>query len=422
MPNGDILVHHEKQLVEVDRNGTSHKFADIPRAYDTAWWLRWSPDAQKLRLTVGGVSHNAIWEFSSDGVRSRDRSAEWHQVTDPVHGTWTPDGKYYLFQARHGSRADLWAIREGEDFSRRVNRQPTQLTAGPLTFLSPQPSVDGKRIYAIGVQNRAELVRYDIKTSQFVTFLGGISAAHPTFSQDGQWVAYASYPEGEIWRSKADGTEKLQLTQHPLLAGAPVMSSDGKQILFISQEPGGLFRPRSVSIHGGPSQDLGVEAGYADWCGTSIIFLEGQSEQDKVLIFDPKTSTSSILPESNALFLPRCSPDGRYIIAATLNQQRLKLYDVGTQEWSDLAVQDIGFPQWSADSKYVYFDSGLGPNLTIHRVRIADRKVELIASIRNFNRLVEAWVSWMGLTPDGSPLLMRETGSQEVYALDLEAP
>ncbi len=48
--------------------------------------------------------------------------------------------------------------------------------------------------------------------------------------------------------------------------------------------------------------------------------------------------------------------------------------------------------------------------------------MERVADIRHFNRVVQAWVSWMGLTPEGSPLLMRETGSQEVYALDLEAP
>jgi hypothetical protein len=62
------------------------------------------------------------------------------------------------------------------------------------------------------------------------------------------------------------------------------------------------------------------------------------------------------------------------------------------------------------------------PELAVYRVRIADRKVERLAEIRNFNRVVQAWDSWMGLTPDGSPLFMRETGSQEVYALDLEGP
>jgi Tol biopolymer transport system component/predicted Ser/Thr protein kinase len=420
MPNGNVMVAHERQLLEVDRNGSSRPFADIPPPYSTTWWLRWSPDSQKLRVTVGTVSHNEILEFSSHGKVTRDLLGNWKEVTDPLQGTWTPDGKYYLFQALRGSRVDLWAIREARDIFRKVSPQPVQLTAGPLTFLSPQSSADGKRIYAIGVQQRAELVRYDSRSSEFVPFLGGISASSVTFSRDGQWVAYVSYPEGEIWRSRADGTEKLQLTQMPLLAGGPSISADGKSILFLSQQPGGLIKVDIVPINGGPSQDLGVEAGRADWCGSSIIL--GSNEQDDILILDPKTSSTSVVPESNGLFLPRCSPDGRYIVAPTRDQQKLKLYEISTQKWTDLVVQDIGYPQWSADSKSVYFDSRLSAELAVFRVRIADRKLERLADIRNFNRVVQAWVSWMGLTPDGSPLFMRETGSQEVYALDLEGP
>jgi hypothetical protein len=41
---------------------------------------------------------------------------------------------------------------------------------------------------------RGELSRYDAKAAQFVSFLSGISADMVTFSRDGQWVAYASYP------------------------------------------------------------------------------------------------------------------------------------------------------------------------------------------------------------------------------------
>lgn len=51
-----------------------------------------------------------------------------------------------------------------------------------------------------------------------------------------------------------------------------------------------------------------------------------------------------------------------------------------------------------------------------------DGKVERVASLQNFRRVVNPWLSWMGLTPDGSPLLMRDIGSQEVYALDFEEP
>ena len=61
-------------------------------------------------------------------------------------------------------------------------------------------------------------------------------------------------------------------------------------------------------------------------------------------------------------------------------------------------------------------------DLAIYRVGIADRKVERVASLQNFRRVVNPWLSWMGLTPDGSPLLMRDIGSQEVYALDFEEP
>jgi serine/threonine protein kinase len=37
-------------------------------------------------------------------------------------------------------------------------------------------------------------------------------------------------------------------------------------------------------------------------------------------------------------------------------------------------------------------------------------------------RAVSAWTPWSGVTPDGSPLLLRDVRSQEVYALDFEAP
>ena len=42
---------------------------------------------------------------------------------------------------------------------------------------------------------------------------------------------------------------------------------------------------------------------------------------------------------------------------------------------------DVVYPQWSVDSKYVYFDSGLGAEIAIYRVKLADKKVERIAEI-----------------------------------------
>src|SRR5882724_12147643 len=50
-----------------------------------------------------------------------------------------------------------------------------------------------------GALARGELARYDTKSAEFVPFLSGISADSVSFSKDGQWVAYVSFPEGTLW-------------------------------------------------------------------------------------------------------------------------------------------------------------------------------------------------------------------------------
>ena len=56
------------------------------------------------------------------------------------------------------------------------------------------------------------------------------------------------------------------------------------------------------------------------------------------------------------------------------------------------------------------------------RVRVADRKLERLADLKGFRRVVSGWLPWSGVTPDGAPLLLRDISLQEVYALDFEAP
>lgn len=87
-----------------------------------------------------------------------------------------------------------------------------------MSFEASQPSLDGKKIFAVGARLRSELSRYDAKAAQFVPYLEGISAVGATFAPDAQWVAYFTLPEGQLWRSRVDGTEKLQLTSSQTLA------------------------------------------------------------------------------------------------------------------------------------------------------------------------------------------------------------
>jgi len=82
----------------------------------------------------------------------------------------------------------------------------------------------------------------------------------------------------------------------------------------------------------------------------------------------------------------------------------------------------VGAPQWSADSRYVYFDNGVNTAPAVCRMRLADHKVDQIASLKNIRRAVWGDLPWLGLTPKDEPLVLRDVGSQEVYALDFEEP
>ena len=52
-------------------------------------------------------------------------------------------------------------------------------------------------------------------------------------------------------------------------------------------------------------------------------------------------------------------------------------------------------------------------------MRISDKKLERVVGLENINRVEDGWV---GLGPDDSPLVVREIGTQEIYARDVEFP
>lgn len=335
-PNGDLLVAHGSDLLVVNpETNATHKFASPPAF---AYWLRWSPDGRALRFTVsttttGGLGGRETWEVAADGSRMHRLLQNWPELANGYNGNWTPDGKYFVFQSFHNGRTDLWAIREKGDFLHRANYTPVQLTSGPLSFLTPQSSLDGKRIFAIGEQPRGELERFDGKSGEFVPYLAGLSASNVSFSRDGQWVAYVTYPERVIWRSRIDGSDKLQLTRPPFFPFEPVWSPDGKKILFTGFDPGKNSGVYLVAAEGGAPQELFVGTDYEvlfpNWTpdGKSIVLQKSQSKnssnnQTDVEVLDMQTGKVSVLPGSENLITPALSPDGRLLAATTSDRLR----------------------------------------------------------------------------------------------------
>ena len=135
---------------------------------------------------------------------------------------------------------------------------------------------------------------------------------------------------------------------------------------------------------------------------------------------DLPTRTVSVVPGSEELWAPKLSPDGRFLAAQTLDSHSLKLFDFQTGKWTDLATVPgiIGYPCWTRDSKAIYFNSG---KPAIYRVDRASRKLSLVANLPGIQLTGNNW-QWFGLTPDDSPLFLRDASIQDVYALDVRFP
>ena len=397
--------------------------------------LSFSPDGTRIRFTIERPEDNstALWEIRSDGNGLHPVMPGWHNPPSECCGAWTPDGRYYFFLNSTPSGANIWVLRESSGLFHRHSSAPFQLTTGPLSFESLVPSADGKKLFVDARQGRGELIRYDLKSKQFVPFLAGISAGELDFSRDGKWVSYVTYPDHTLWRSRVDGSDRLQLTYPPVLAGLPHWSPDATQISYVDIQTGRPWKTFLISAQGGPPQEMLAENRPqvdATWSpdGKKIAFGRNglaSSEAQTISIIDLVTHQVSTVPGSQNLFSPRWSPDGQHLAALNLDSTKLLLFDFKTQKWSDWITEPgvVGYLNWSQDGSYIYYDNTLTDHPTFRMAKVGQTHSELLVDLKGLPRYVTAPAyTWSGIAPDGSALFVRDLSTNEIYALDLELP
>ncbi len=418
-------------LYLADADGTSPRLlVSLP---GTAYAPIFSPDGSRIRLSIAGEANtNSLWEVRTDGSGLHQLLKDWHATPNECCGRWTPDGRYYVFESGTGREKNIFALAEPTSIFRKISHTPVQLTTGPILYSTVLPDVSGRRLFVEGIQSRGELVRYDATSKQFVTFMGGISATDLAFTRDGNWVTYTSVPDGILWRSRVDGSERLQLTYPPAAASLPCWSPDGTQIAYISAQLGKPWKIFLISAQGGSPEELlqeNVSEIDATWSpdGTQLAFgrLSSMNTATKVIqVVDLKTRHVSKLAGSEGLFSPRWSPDGRYMSATVAEGSRkLMLYDFHTQKWSDwLSDPSVNYPYWSKDSQYVYYDNFATDNPKCRRVKVGQHSAEDVFGLSGLRRYFGFWGSWGGQAPDDSRIFVRDVSTEDIYSLDVDFP
>jgi Tol biopolymer transport system component/DNA-binding winged helix-turn-helix (wHTH) protein len=386
----------------------------------------WSPDGRVIRFPKG----RGLWEMAADGSGIHRLLPDWPN-NFPCCGRWTPDGHFYIFVLFNTSTngSQLWALDERRRFFRRALSKPVQLTTGASFWLSPVPSVDGKKIFAAGLTPHAELSRIDPKTGGLQPFLGGISAEYASFSDDGRSVAYVTFPDGIPWIADRDGSHRVQLSELPDKVNFPRWSPDSRQIAFSAKNPEGRWLSYVVSTDGGKPKRLLPEerenTANPWWSpdGTKILFSRGSRATKEGLdlrIVDVSSGQVRTIPGSTRMWDECWSADGRYIAAKDQDAQSVvHVYDMKEQRWSRLSIDTDGsYLNFSRDGRFIYF-LRYGSVQGVFRIRTTGGKVEQVVDLKDYHLTGQYMVS-MTLDPTDAPLVLREVGSNDIYALTLE--
>lgn len=359
-PDGTQMVYVDQGQVILANSGGQNpvvlaSFAGVP------FWTAWSPDGKAVRFSVREAEgQQSLYEIdlatrSLTPLLKGDRNE--HKA---CCGSWSRNGEYFVYVVENARSSTIWGRREK---LLRWNRAgtPWEIAAGPVDFWrAPVLGDDMHHLYAIGEQRRLHLTRLN---HNFEPFLQDVSVGTLSVSHDGTWIVYTLYPEGTLWKSRFDGTSRVQLTEPGEFARSPQWSADDRSIIYV-RESEGKKTIAAINVETGvkASQIASVrdtqQIAYAPTL-EKIAFerqLGASQPSDAIFILTLPDKKVEAVPASSGLSLGKWSRDGRYLSALTNDQSRLKLLDLQTQSWQDIAsANSIGAQAWDRGKNILYY-------------------------------------------------------------------
>jgi serine/threonine protein kinase/Tol biopolymer transport system component len=432
-------------------DGRSIVFSDLSSVYlsgrDGANWKKiwetsgrvgrpcFSPDSRRIRMTVFRdkvTQVSKIWEMNADGSNPHQLALDWPQDADQDYGQWTPDGKRFIFRSTREGVSDVYEIVPPPWFEIWKTPTAVRLTSGQLEILATTPSRDSTGLFIIGKISQGAMHVYDPIQKRFVPFLNGLAASRFVISPDKKWMVYTDYPRHYLWRSKLDGSEKLELTDFP--SAFPSWSPDSKKIAFSDvreiYQRSDRDKPEiyQVSVDGGSPEKLTSEGGLElspSWWpdGKSIAFMDFPVPGQKIKgikVLDLSTRRVAIMPHSEGFYGPLWSPDGQHLIAVAQDPSRIVLYSAQEVTWKVLKEFEFpwGFPVWSSDSKSIYVvvnEVAPGAKPGIYRLAIADGSWTQATNFDGLTFDQDPFDDFPSLTLEGQPALMNDTSVVQIY-------
>jgi serine/threonine protein kinase len=414
-PDGRAVVFNDRRtLYKIDEDGQNlRKIWDAPADLDA---LSFSPDGRQLSATIRSDPAR-LWSVNADGQNAHPLRLDWPANASQHSGQWTPDGRHFVFSSDREERLNLYELATPPWFA--FWRKPTaaRITGNQLPILAAAPMRDSQGLFVLGKTDEGAMRAYDPRSKKLLPYLDDLSMLEFVISPDRQWMAYSEYPSRHLWKSRLDGSERVQLTSS--YAVMQQWSPDGKWLAYSDWQNVYL-----VSAAGGAPQKLtpdGADGVAPSWFpdGKSIAFnnFPDPNKPFRIHVIDLATRRISDMPGADRYFVPSWSPDGKYMVAMAQNPSRMVLYSAQTKTWKDLHTFDVpwGYWIWASDSKSIYMGLILGNN-GIYQLTVPQGKWKQLCGLEGASDPQDP-DSFLSLTPDGQPAIMSRTGVGQIYSL-----
>jgi TolB protein len=244
--------------------------------------------------------------------------------------SWSPDGKYIVFQglhdfdqAKNSFKTDIYIVRTDGSEMKKISSDET----------NEYYSAFGRgRIY-FGVEKTGTKISNIYSAKPDGSDLRQITNsekrdATPGISRDGKRIVFASSRDGDkyqIYISNADGTNVRRLTNDPLIGYYnPQISPDGKQIVYYTEKGDSKDQVWTMNIDGSDKKLLTANIGhniFPGWSADSkeIIFASSKRDTDSAGSYVDGSYLYLIRADGTGLrklgsinsFFARLSPDGK---------------------------------------------------------------------------------------------------------------
>ena len=430
------LTNHLAQAARWFPDGQSVAFADLGDLYtcesdgthsNKLWSTRQfildlaiSPDAKNFALSLAPDEQHVpkLWRLKSDGSDAHAVPLGWPDKVKESAGEWTTDGRHFVFTSDLEGLTNVYELVSPPWYAFWKKPWAVRLTGNQIDIQAVAPGRDGERLFVLGRMDQGALQVYDPHTRKFVPYLDGVAARDFVISPDGQWMAYAEYPSGHLWKSRLDGSQPLQLTNS--YAAMEQWSPDGTSLVYSDWHH--IYR---ISADGGAPERLlpnGDNEIAPSWSrdGKSVAFNNYPLPDRPVTgiqVVDLATHQVSVMPDTEGYYVPSWSPDGKYMVAMALNPSRMMLYTAAKGTWTELKHFEVpwGYWIWARDSKALYV-ALVDEDRGMYRLTVPQGKWEKLGGMERID--TRDTDSFPSLTANGEPVIMSHTGVAQIYELD----